>query len=185
MNARSVLPVVVLALCLLGDAAAARRSVTDTDAPRALPLRGPVSVSWDDPARFAELRYSHNRREAARGDWVARLATHLRTRAERRLPAGERLEVHLLDVERAGEYEPWHGMSYHDVRIYREVYPPRLRLSFRRFATDGSLLAEGERALADLAFLSQTPVANSGDPLRYEKRLIDRWLLKEFPAASR
>ena len=81
-------------------------NVTDADYPRALDVEGPVAVSWTDPAEFSEIRYSRNRFEARRGDWVRDIARHLAKRAATALDPGERLEVEITDIERAGEFEP-------------------------------------------------------------------------------
>ena len=58
------------ALLATSMASAKVRNVTDPDAPRSLPAEGPVAVQWTDPAQFTDLKFSGNRWEAARGDWV-------------------------------------------------------------------------------------------------------------------
>jgi len=170
-----------LALLLCACAGPRALQVTDARLPRALPDAGPVAVHWADPARFSELRYSLNRYEAARGDWVEQLAEYIRARGEQQLPPGQRLDVEILDVERAGEYEyPYGGAA--DIRVLRDVYPPRMRLHVVRTDADGRLLDEGERHLSDLAYLVGPQPLSSTDPLRYEKRMIDRWLRRELAA---
>lgn len=168
-------------------ASAGVRNVTDPDAPRSLPVDGGVDVRWTDPAQFSDIRYSGNRREAARGDWVAQLAAHLRDRALKRLPPGERLEVEITDIRRAGTYEPWHGPQFDDVRIMRDLYPPRMALRFERVAADGRVIDAGERELVDGAYLMRSSIIGASDPLRYEKAMIDRWLRDELqrPVAAR
>lgn len=181
MTLRLLLPACAAVLLLAACAGARGVRVTDTALPRALPDAGPVSVHWTDPARFSELRHSLNRNEAARGDWVGQLARYIRARSAAQLPPGQRLDVEILDIERAGEYEYAYGGAT-DIRVLRDVYPPRMRLYVRRLDADGRVLEEGERRLADLAYLmSPHPLSNS-DPLRYEKRMIDRWLRTELAA---
>lgn len=158
--------------------------VTDPNAPRSLPEQGPVSVRWDDPAKFSELRGSHNRYEAERGDWVTDIATYLRKQAERKLPAGERLEVAIVDIRRAGNYEPWHGFEYRDVRIMRELYWPKIEIAVKRIGADGAVADERAYTLSDPAYLGSATRANEGDPLRYEKAMIDRWVRRELVEPS-
>lgn len=183
MNLRAVVCTALLAVAAASGAADARaRNVTDPDAPRSLPEQGPVSVRWTDPSRFSDIRHSRNRAAAVRGDWVRQIAEYLRERAARRLPPGQRLEVEIRDIKRAGEYEPWHGVALQDTRFIREIYPPRIDLYFRRLDADGRVAAEGERELRDSGFMMGADTVGAGDALRFEKDLIDRWLGRELPA---
>lgn len=186
MNAIRVAPLLLaLGLAISGCASTRGPDMLAADAPRALPESGPVSVAWSDPATFAELRYGVNRYEAARGNWLGDLARYLRKQAERRLAAGERLELTIVDVDRAGDYEPGQNVGLYDTRILRDIYPPRMTVQFRHFADGGAVLAEGERKLSDLAYLIGINPINSTDALRYEKRMIDTWLRRELATASR
>jgi len=104
--------------------------------------------------------------------------------AERVLPPGDRLDVTITDIKLAGAYEPWRGSRYDDVRIVKDIYPPRIDLKFVLSGADGRVIAEGERKLRDPGFLTRT-IANTSDPLRYEKRLLDEWLRNELTADAR
>ena len=147
--------------------------------PGALVAQGPVAVSWRDPAGFSEPTWGAM--PVDRGAWIRPLDEYVREQAERRLPPGHRLEVELLDVDRAGEYEPGRSPGASDLRIIRDVYPPRIHLNFRHFDANGLVVAEGERRLVDVGFMLQSTVADT-DPLRYEKRLLDDWLRRELGA---
>ena len=179
MNIRSVVSVAALSFALAACAGMHPLRVTDTSQPRALPASGPVNVHWSDPAQFTELRHSFNRNEAARGDWVVQLARYIRARAERQLPPGERLDVEILDIERAGEYEYAFGPAA-DVRVMRDRYPPAMRLHVRRVGADGTVLEDGERRIREFAYLNVSQPMSNSDPLRYEKRMIDRWVRREL-----
>lgn len=180
MKAIALFASALLALSVATAADARPRNVTDPDAPRSLPADGPVSVDWTDPAQFSDIRYSGNRWEAQRGDWVAQIARHLQKSAAKRLPAGETLQVTLTDITRAGRYEPWHGANLQDTRFVRDIYPPRIELTFKRLDAQGNVLAEGQRKLVDSAFLMGGGRLRDTDTLRYEKALLDDWLRDEF-----
>ena len=169
-----------LALALAGCASSGGATMLSADAPRALPDHGPVSVAWADPATFTELRRSRNRWDSERGSWLTDLAKYMRKRAEAQLPAGERLQLTIVDIDRAGDYEPWRGPGQQDIRIIRDIYPPRMTVQYKRIDASGAVVAEGERKITDPAFLINAAPFNDTDPLRYEKRMIDSWLHREF-----
>jgi len=170
--------VAVLALASLSAFAASTR-VTDPNLPRELPAQGPVSVSWTDPAQFSDIRSSHNRWEAERGNWVHDLAAYLRKEAEKDLKPGQTLEVHFTDMHRAGEYEPWHGPSADHIRIMKDIYPPRLTFDFTLRDADGRVVDQGQRKLTDTSYLMGASPMDR-DPLRFEKRMIDQWSRREL-----
>ncbi|MDQ3040244.1 MAG: DUF3016 domain-containing protein [Pseudomonadota bacterium] len=186
INHRLFLPLATaLALALSGCASSGATGMLAADAPRSLPDAGPVSVAWADPATFAEFRRGSNRWASSEGAWLQELALYLRKRAQEQLTAGDRLELTIVDLDRAGEYEPWHGIALHDTRIVRDIYPPRMTLQFRHFAAAGALIAEGERKLSDPGFLINSGAFNNSDPLRYEKRMIDAWIRRDLDTAAR
>ncbi|MDA3307390.1 MULTISPECIES: DUF3016 domain-containing protein [Stenotrophomonas] len=178
---RSLATALLLAGALMaGSANAAPRAVTDPDAPRALQANGPVSVKWDDPATFTEIRQSTNRFEAERGNWVQQLASYVQTTAARPLQPGQTLDVTLVDIKRAGDYEPWHGPRGSDIRIMRDIYPPRITLQYTLKDASGRIVDEGEAKLSDTGYLHNLGLKRDSDPLRYEKRLIDDWVKREL-----
>lgn len=186
MTFRTALLALAAAVLASGAAGAKSRTVTDPDAPRALPEQGAVSVRWENPEQFTEIRQSRNRFEARRGDWVAQLAQYLRKRTESQLAPGQRLSIDITDIKRAGDFEPWHGPQYDDTRIIRDIYPPRIDLRFTLTDANGQVIEQGERTLRDMGFMmGLNRTADSNDPLRYEKRMIATWAYREFKADER
>jgi len=173
----------LLLACLLAVAPGAQarvRTVTDPQAPRALPADGPVSVQWTDPNQFTEIRFSGNRFQSQQGDWVQDLAEHFRDSIVRRLPPGDRMAITITDIKRAGEFEPWHGPRGDDIRIVKDLYPPRISFSYVWTDSSGKVVDQGEQRLIDTAFLMNDSRINNSDQLRYEKRMIDDWTRRQF-----
>ena len=168
-----------LTLAMAGSAVAGN-TLLSKDAPRALPDNGPVSVAWADPATFTELKASGNRFESAQGDWLIQLAKYMRKQADKQLAPGNKLELTIVDIQRAGRYEPWHGLDRQNIRMIRDIYPPRMTVKYRETDASGAVVAEGERKITDPAFLVNAAPFNDSDPLRYEKRMIDSWLRRDF-----
>ena len=136
-----------------------------------------VSVRYKDPRHFTEARRSFGLHLARTDAYLEPLRIYIAQRASRVLAPGQRLEIEVTDVDRAGEYEPWRGPDFDDVRIIKDVYPPRIDLDFTLYGADGKVLRQGSRKLRDAAFLSRSSPVDQ-DSLRYEKSLIDLWLRK-------
>lgn len=138
-----------------------------------------VTVSHADPASFSEARNNWNDTARARQAWLDELSRYLAQQAGARLSPGQRLEVHITDVQRAGRFEPLRGPQTGNVRTVRDVYPPRIDLDFKLLAEDGSTLRQGSRQLRDSTFLGR-PDSYLSDPLRHEKALVSDWAREEF-----
>jgi hypothetical protein len=144
-----------------------------------------VQIDWTKPAGFSEEK-TYSGTGLGRQDpdeWLGDLADHLRYRAERVVPKGEHLKVTFTNVQLAGTYEPWRGPRWDDVRIIKNQYPPRIDLTFTLTDATGAVVKEGERKLRDPAFM-QRGILNETDPLRFEKRMLDDWVRKEFSGAG-
>lgn len=136
-----------------------------------------VNVRYKDPQHFTEAKRSFGMHLIDADDYLKPLKDYIVQRASRILAPGQRLDIEVTDVKRAGEYEPWHGPRFDDVRVIKDIYPPRIDLDFTLYGADGKVLREGQRKLRDAAFLSRNS-ATDQDTLRYEKSLIDSWLRK-------
>jgi hypothetical protein len=138
-----------------------------------------VNVNWTDPAKFTEVRYSHGFGRPDPEVWLAALSKSVTRNASRVLEAGQHLDVTFTDIKLAGQYEPWRGPGFSDVRIVKSIYPPRIDLTFTLTDASGAVLASGERDLRDPGFLTNSPL-NTSDPYRFENRLLMDWMRREF-----
>ena len=146
-----------------------------------------IDVDWTNPADFSEARAAAGSPvgRASPEAWLGDLATRLRQRADRQLPPGQHLAVTFTDVKRAGVYEPWRGPEWNDIRVIKDQYPPSIDLHFVLTDASGTTLREGDRKLRDTSFLSRSVAYRQDDPLRYEKRMLDHWVQREFGAPRR
>lgn len=166
MNRRKALFVLFAATALLGPAAATAAETSPA-----------VTVTYDHPEQFTETREERAFAPMrASNDYLKTLKSYIERRAGKLLTHGERLDIVITDIDRAGSYEPWRGPRLSDVRIIKDIYPPRIDLHFRLLDATGKVIREGQRKLRDPGFLTSEAVATGNDSLRYEKRLIDRWL---------
>lgn len=152
----------------------------ESPAPQAAGENSRIAVEWGDPSQLTEYRRARDgssRRDVESS--LKALSKHLRNRADRMLPEGQSLHVQINDLDLAGEYEPWNRGGYEHVRIIRSMYPPEIKLSYALRDAQGQVLREGETTLHDPGFqLGVSPVDQ--DALRYEKRMLDNWLRREF-----
>lgn len=143
----------------------------------------PVAVKFVDTDNFTDFTDSYSFPDRGRGTFIKELTAFIQRKATARLAPGQSLEVVITDVDMAGEFEPWRGPNAMDVRIVKDLYPPRINLSFRIVGASGAVIAEGDRKLRDLGFM-YTVRPTDQDPLRYEKDLLDRWLARELRAGE-
>lgn len=171
------------ALLALAVLAAGCVSAPGSSGPAAsTPVPGIVRVTHADLRELESGRPGPMESDQMRQAWVDSLTDYLAERAARALPEGQRLDVHLRGVQRAGSTEPWRGPQAADLRVVRDIYPPRIELHFKLRTAEGQLVREGDRSLSDAAFLMRPNLHSRDDPLRYEKGLVDEWLQKEFEA---
>ncbi|MDQ8020820.1 MAG: DUF3016 domain-containing protein [Moraxellaceae bacterium] len=142
-----------------------------------------VQVRYEQAGNFTESRRTFES-ERQRDGWLAELARHIERQASRHLTGGQRLGITVTDIDRAGETEPWRGPRGADLRIVRDIYPPRIDLRFVLRDSTGAVLRQGERRLRDIDFMTRPGSLHDGDCLRYEKTLLDDWLDREFGPAA-
>jgi Protein of unknown function (DUF3016) len=134
-----------------------------------------LSVVFTQPEKFVDAGYTSSLpSEQDRAEVLRDIEQHLQQLALLGLPAGDTLEIEVLDVDLAGRVENLRLRTGTEVRIVRDTTFPRitLRYTLRR----GSLvLAEANEELTDLNFLRSRTRHLDGDRLRYEKAMLSTW----------
>lgn len=139
-----------------------------------------TEVVFFEPEKFTDIRDSaFGAGDAAKSEALTELRNHITKEANRLLAQGQVLSVKIIDVDLAGEFEPWRGAQWTDVRIVKDIYPPRIKLAYKLVGPDGRVIKEGDRTLTDLAF-SMKLTLDRQDPRRYEKELINDWLRQDL-----
>lgn len=151
------------------------------------PVKGPstVDVVFFEPEKFTDVRDGYMGSDQGRDATLVELKEYLVKRAVRGLAPGQKLSITITDVDLAGDFEPWRGSQWSDVRVVKDLYPPRITLAFRLTDADGTVSKEGKRDLRDLAFLMKITSGFRSDTLRHEKALLDDWLSVEFRAVKK
>lgn len=142
-----------------------------------------VTVEFTNPQKFTDFRTSCVARAVDVKALAARLERYLRTAAARRLPEGQRMEITVTNIDMAGDIEVWRHPRLCELRTMRDIYPPRIDLTFRILDAQGTAVRAGARQLVDVNYLDRS--APSGvDELRYEKYLLADWLQRELGAPA-
>lgn len=139
-----------------------------------------VVIEWSNPDKFRDVRVSSYSREASLETMRPEFERALRGLVETRLPEGSTLTLRFTEVDLAGEFEPWRGPDFQDIRIVRSPYYPALAFEFSAKTPDGAVLRAGEASLRDLAFQSRVRMPQE-DNLFYEKEMLRDWFRSEFP----
>lgn len=139
-----------------------------------------ANVEFFEPKNFTDVKDSYTG-DYERTTYLDSLREHILDRSKQYVPEGHMLSVTFTDIDMAGDFEPWRGPRFDDIRIVKDLYPPRIVLSFRLTDAEGNVVKEGKRELRDLAFMMKIPMTFRDDPVRHEKALLDDWLRSEFP----
>ncbi len=140
-----------------------------------------VSVVFVEPDKFTDVRYSEGERSSRA--LLLQLQRFIVDSAARYLPEAMRLEIKITDIDMAGDFEPFRGPQFDQVRMNKSVYPPRIVLEFRVVDTGEQTVKEGKRNLTDIDYQLRTAYPRE-DYLRYEKELLRDWLRAEIGVLS-
>ena len=138
-----------------------------------------AEVNFFEPKKFTDVKDS-SMGDYERTTYLDQIRDHLLEQAKYYVPENHTLVVTFTDIDMAGDFEPWRGPRFDDIRIVKDIYPPRLVLTFQLRDGEGHVVKEGRRELRDLAFLMKITMAFRDDSVRHEKGLIDDWLRAEF-----
>ncbi|HNC23149.1 MAG TPA: DUF3016 domain-containing protein [Opitutaceae bacterium] len=141
---------------------------------------GRAEVTFAHPEKFADVRSYYSENDKDRDAILDQLKEYIVLKSKTYVPEGQKLLVTVTDVDMAGDFEPWRGPAMQDVRVVKDIYPPKIDLEFKLVDAKGAVLKEGKRQLRDLAFQMKISI-NRDDELRYEKALLDDWLRDDFP----
>ena len=138
-----------------------------------------AEVNFFEPQKFTDVRDSYMG-DYERTTYLESIRDHVLEKAKYYVPDGHTLSVTFTDIDMAGDFEPWRGPRFDDIRIVKDIYPPRITLAFRLTDAEGNVVKEGRRELRDLSFMMKINMSFRDDPVRHEKALLDDWLRDEF-----
>lgn len=139
----------------------------------------PVEVEFVNAEKFTDVSERNFRTRPERNHHLHSLRKYLETRAVRHLAPGQSLKIEFTDIDLAGDFRPQIDPALHDVRLVTRLYPPRLEFNYVLSDASGVTLNSGAAKLRDIGFDMHSS-GNSSDALRFEKRLLAKWMRDKF-----
>ncbi|MET0267112.1 MAG: DUF3016 domain-containing protein [Duganella sp.] len=131
-----------------------------------------VNVTYVKPDEFMDVPRSEIERERVLKDFSQYFAT-----LDKKLPAGQQLNIEVLDIDLAGQLWPRRS-SGEDIRIMKGGADwPRMQLRYT-LLENGKVLRSGEDNISNMMYQQRFTRHTSSDPMRYEKQMIDDWFEK-------
>lgn len=99
--------------------------------------------------------------------------------ADKYLPTGYELEVQVTNIDLAGDRSPMTS-TFGDIRVYRDLYPPRIHFTYAIYDAQENLVASGSARETDLSY-TQTfrgVGRRSDDKAPYVVDLVKSWSSK-------
>jgi Protein of unknown function (DUF3016) len=151
-------------------------SLSAAAAPRA-------EVIFDHPENFTDAKDQFTPTDKGRDAILKALREFIVREAGYQVPAGYQLMLTFTDVDLAGDFEPWRGPDFDEIRIVREIYPPEFKFTYVLTDPAGRLVKQGRADLRDPAFQMRSTLDDQ-DPLRYEKSMLSDWLRTSLRGAK-
>jgi len=136
-----------------------------------------VTVTFQESDKFTDARSSFG--STTDEGYLKILSDHVQKVAAKRLAEGQKLEVTFTDIDLAGDFIPG-NVRTQDIRIIKEIYIPRMKLSFKLIDASGKVVKEGERKLSDMNFMMNANVIGRDEALFYDKTMLSDWIRTEF-----
>jgi hypothetical protein len=134
-----------------------------------------VEIIFDHPENFTDVKDADMPTDKGRSAILDRIRGFLVERADPMVPGGDTFTMTFTDIDLAGDFEPWRGGQWDNVRIVKSIYPPAFKFTYSVTDSAGKVVKQGSEHLRDLDFLMRiTP--DPRDSLRYEKQILDDWL---------
>lgn len=135
-----------------------------------------VEVRFIDPGNYADAGRDVRSREEVQ----AALSRYLQTLGAQ-LPGHQLLRIDVLDIDLAGELEPFHR-AWPELRVMRgRTDWPRITLRYT-LLEGGQVIVSAQERVSDMAYLMPSRLSSreGGDAYGYEKVMLARWFQARF-----
>lgn len=134
-----------------------------------------ADIVFDHPEKFTDVKDGLMTSVKSRDAILNRIRSHIASRANRYIPEGCKLTITFSNIDLAGEFEPWRGAAYDDIRIVKSIYPPAFKFTWSVTNAAGKIVKQGKENMRVVGFETMFTL-DQEDPLRYEKAILDDWM---------
>ncbi len=138
-----------------------------------------LTVNFPGWEKYTDIKDYYNPTDQGERAILDDLKQALETTAHYRVPDGDHLTLTFSDIDLAGDFEPWHGAQAEDIRIVKDIYPPRFVFTYSLVDATGKVLTAGTEKLTDLAF-TQTLSLDTNDSRHYDKAVLRDWMERKL-----
>ncbi|WP_144212631.1 DUF3016 domain-containing protein [Shewanella donghaensis] len=164
----------LLAGALMCNVAIAEEETT----PNPVTEEGVVKVEWQEPKSYRDLKTATEVKSRFQQRFFDTITENVNKEAEKILKHGQKLEMIVTDVDLAGDLRPTFGAtSASELRIVKDLYPPRMTFSYSITEGDKVIMAGNEK-LMDMNFMYGVNSTRNQRPFEYETAMLKSWLKK-------
>ncbi len=148
-------------------------------------LAGEAKVTWQNPEKFTDIRSSNESRENFQATVITEF-NDMFSELAKKLPDGYVLDVTVTDLDLAGDINGMYRTAGRDIRIVKELYWPRMSLSYKLTNQANEIVVSGKEQLKDMGFMSRGRVSAGDSTFYYEEEMLRDWFYqmqkeKKFP----
>ena len=136
----------------------------------------PVKLQWKNPEQFRDVKAANESQKRYQQRVFDTLERFLQKKTAVLLAGGQSLELTVHDLDLAGDVLPMVGPHHQDIRVIRDLYPPRVDIEFTLYDKQGKVLAQHRDKLKNLGFLTGMSTYRERQTLGYDKALLQEWI---------
>ncbi|QYJ79258.1 DUF3016 domain-containing protein [Shewanella acanthi] len=137
---------------------------------------GVVKILWQNPKDYRDVKSSGDIQSRYEARLFETLTANINKEASKILKPNQKLEMTVTDVDLAGDMRPTFGATANDLRVIKDLYPPRMTFKYQVIENDKVIVA-GDEKLTDMGFMTSSP-SLSDKPFNYETEMLRDWLKK-------
>jgi len=144
-----------------------------------LPLyAGSVEVYWENTDNYSDLGTDFHDDTTVKM-FAEEMEPYIKRQVHDHLPDNQSMRITITNVDLAGEFEPWRLAD--DVRIVRDIYPPRMEFDYTIYDSEGNIIESATENISDIDFMFNIGRRFVGtDEFFYEKEMFQQWISQEL-----